>query len=219
MMHCDQIRQLFDAYLDGELSDTQRTELGAHRLTCADCRRALALLEVSGHILASDRDAVTANAGFTDRLIACIETPGQANRLLKFRRWAYIGGPIAAAAVVALAFLGLFDRPHNSRVLGEKRVLIDVPPHAATSLADRPESDRLSDESGQQRVGQFLRRLNENMNTVDQLNETTLRWLESIQPASQVDSGDENDLPADDVSGPPSPAAPVKNVDPEIEEL
>lgn len=120
-MRCEEARQYFDAYLDGELSPALATELGAHRLRCPDCRRRLALLEVSGHIIAADREPVELDDGFTHRLLACVEAPSAAGTA-PLRRWLYIGAPLAAAAVVALAFLGAFDRRTPNRVLGVKAV-------------------------------------------------------------------------------------------------
>jgi hypothetical protein len=43
----------------------------------------------------------------------------------RYRRGLYIAGPLAAAAVVALAFLGVFDRP-GGPVAGDKNVKIDA---------------------------------------------------------------------------------------------
>ncbi len=120
-MRCEQARQLFDAYLDGELSATQSTELGAHRLQCGDCRRALALLEVSGHIVASDRDPVSLRSDFVDRLLACMEA-GPARWPYRIRRGLYIAGPVAAAAVIGLAFMGFFDSVNKTQVAGHKEV-------------------------------------------------------------------------------------------------
>jgi hypothetical protein len=117
-MRCDEARQLFDAYLDGELSPALATELGAHRLRCPECRRALALLEVTGHIVASDQDPVAVGEGLTDRLLACMEQQ-QIRWPHRIRRVLYIGGPLAAAAVICLAFLGVFDR-ERGQALGEK---------------------------------------------------------------------------------------------------
>ena len=121
-MQCEQARQLFDAYLDGELSPALATELGAHRLRCAECRRALALLEVSGHILSSDHDPVSLSAGFEDRLLSCMDRRA-VPWLRRARRGLYVAVPLAAAAVVALAFLGVFD-PNRGEVAGleEERV-------------------------------------------------------------------------------------------------
>src|SRR3990172_9471766 len=100
-MRCEEAQQLFDGYLDGELSPSLTTELDAHRLQCADCRRALAILEVTGHVLVSDREAIMLESKFTDRLLACVETPGQ-RRVRQARRFLYVAGPMAAAAVIVL---------------------------------------------------------------------------------------------------------------------
>lgn len=116
-MHCGQARQLFDAYVDGELSSSMATELDAHRLKCAECRRALALLEVSEHVLTSTKDPVRVRRDFTDRLVACIEDQ-QSPWSVRLRRGLYVGVPLAAAAVIALAFLGVFDRSRAGEFAG-----------------------------------------------------------------------------------------------------
>jgi len=125
IMRCEQAHQLFDAYLDGELSPSLATELGAHRVRCADCRQALAILEVSGHILASDHDGAALEGDFSDRLLACMDGNGLGwgRRLL---RGLYVGGPLAAAAMIGLAFLGVFDTGQKTRILGEKHIRSEV---------------------------------------------------------------------------------------------
>ncbi|HNQ22426.1 MAG TPA: zf-HC2 domain-containing protein [Phycisphaerae bacterium] len=119
-MDCHQARQLFDAYLDGELSPALATELGAHRLRCPACRQALALLEVTSHVIASDQEASRLGGDFEDRLLNCLDMP--VRRWRQLRRWMYVAGPLAAAAVIGLAFLGFFD--HRQRVAGHK---VEVP--------------------------------------------------------------------------------------------
>lgn len=130
-MRCENARQLFDAYLDGELSGAMATEFAAHRVRCAACRRDLALLEVAGHVLATDPEAANAPVEFTDRLLACMDAR---SRSLPHRvaRWAYVAGPLAAAAVILLAFLGVFDRRDN-RVAGHKEVRL---PHEAPAAVE-----------------------------------------------------------------------------------
>ena len=103
-MTCNQARNLFDVYLDGELSGSLGTELAAHRVACAACRRELALMEVAGHVIRVDSDGPTLSDGFSDRLLACIDEPPSVS-FLRFRKvvlWA--GGGLAAAAVLALMF-------------------------------------------------------------------------------------------------------------------
>jgi hypothetical protein len=77
----------------------------------------LALLEVSGHVLCGDRDPVELRADFTDRLMACVDRPRTA-WLARVRLGLYVGGPLAAAAVIALAFLGAFDGQRHTRRAG-----------------------------------------------------------------------------------------------------
>ncbi len=133
-MDCEQAKQLFDAYLDGELGSALATELGAHRVRCAECRQALALLEVSEHLITSDPEPRELGTNFTNRLLACMDLPDESWRpavsgpsgrtaeresmISRLRRGLFWAGVSAAAAMVALAFLGAFDRRGESRVAG-----------------------------------------------------------------------------------------------------
>ena len=128
-MRCNEAQQLFDAYLDGELSPSLAAELGAHQLRCARCRQALALMEVSGHILASEPDGASLGHDFANRLLACLKHP-RTRPLRRLQRWVYLGVPLAAAAVIALAVTGVFDR--QTRVAGDT----DYMPSPGAPLAD-----------------------------------------------------------------------------------
>lgn len=145
-MRCVDARQLFDAFLNEELSASMATELQAHRVKCADCRRELALLEVSGHVLRADRDPVVIDDSFTDRLIACMDEP-KSRWPMRLRWAAYVGTPLAAAAVVAMAFLGFFDTGGKGQVAGVSTSVEEVlgQPPVPGVLVDAPvlrESDR-----------------------------------------------------------------------------
>lgn len=173
-MKCEEAQKLFQVYLDGELSSSLATELAAHRVKCADCRRALALMEVAGHIVAIDAESAELGAAFSDKLLACMESPPSCwSRRL--RRAFYLGVPAAAAAVVALAFLGVFDRDTGGvagvqvtsevqRTLG-RRPPKDLVERAQENLA----SKRKSVESLQSRldltIGQILDILNDAQST------------------------------------------------------
>ena len=69
-MDCAQAQALFQTHLDGELTGSLAAEFAAHKLTCGTCRRELALLEVTGHVIAADQDVPLLGDEFTDRLIA-----------------------------------------------------------------------------------------------------------------------------------------------------
>ena len=103
-MTCSQAKNLFDVYLDGELSGSLGTELAAHRVACAACRRELALMEVAGHVIRVDSDGPTLSDGFSDRLLACIDEPPSGSFLLFRKVVLWAGGGLAAAAALALMF-------------------------------------------------------------------------------------------------------------------
>lgn len=227
-MRCEQARQLFDAYLDGELSPTLATELGAHRVQCSECRRALALLEVSGHIIASDREPVRVGGEFSDRLLACMELrPGRWT--LRTRRMLYIGGPLAAAAVVALAFLGVFDR-RSELVLGIQEQGIAKPVDSSNPLENedffgqQPVSS--TDDQAERALDEWIQQARENMaskrQSVESLHEmleldlTILQRLDMLDQANEASTNDER-LPTADLpsQSPPPEATPPTDEDSE----
>lgn len=107
-MNCWDAEQLFDAYLDGELSGTLRLELDAHRLRCARCRKALAMMDACAHVVANDAPPARLSADFTDRLMAVIDArhgaaaPRRLTAWQRFgqRRWLFAG--LAQAAAIGL---------------------------------------------------------------------------------------------------------------------
>lgn len=168
-MTCIEARQLFDAYLDGELAPTLATELAAHRLMCADCRRTLALMEVSGHIIASDRREPAMANDFTDRLLACMETQGGGAR--RWTRWLCVGGPLAAAALVGIVMIGAF-RGEPTKVAGWK----ETAPAATLSLdevvrGDEPTNAAAPDPREAQ-LDAYLKQLRERVATKQQAGES-----------------------------------------------
>ncbi len=188
-MRCEEAQNLFDAYLDGELSPSLATELGAHRVRCPECRRALALLEVSGHIISSDRDPVSVPHDFPDRLLACVDVR-EHGWLARVRRSLYVAGPLAAAAVIALAFLGFFDRGRDSRVAGVK-----VEPTSIVETGD-PQSQTLSPidrEAAERAIDQWISQMQQNRTaktearpTLPQAHDLTiLQILEMLKDANK----------------------------------
>lgn len=205
-MRCKQARQLFDAYLDGGLSSALEAELGAHRVQCAECRRALALLEVSGQILESDRDPVELRHDFADRLLACMDEP-------KSRSWdraklAFVyAGPIAAAALIALAFLGAFDRGNGPngggvQVAGEQVYnpnVVDSPSESVEGADSNDAELRLKRFIEQTQKSSEEKR--ESVQSLQKaLNYTVDQWLEILDQAKD-DPAVQSDIMSDDDSG------------------
>ena len=113
-MNCTQARNLFEAYLDDELSGALATEFGAHQLKCAACRRELALLEVAGRVIAADSGIPSLSAGFTD-LVVEHAVRGQ---VPWYRRKNWMVGAGASLAVAASLFLAVTPSV-EPRVLGQ----------------------------------------------------------------------------------------------------
>ncbi len=131
---CENARNLFDAYLNGELPTAMETELNAHRLRCPRCRHELALLEVTGEVIAADDGAPALSNEFSSRLLACVT--GQYNSPQhRRRRLIRIGAQVlAAAACIALAVIH-FSGPEK-KVAGFKTPRINVSP-SQVGAADR----------------------------------------------------------------------------------
>lgn len=193
-MRCEEAQELFHAYLDGELAPTLQTELAAHRVQCSECRRALALLEVSGHVIRSQPDTASVQEDFSDRLLACMASPRR--RWLNRARWAlYVGGPTAAAAVVGLALIGFFDKPN---LVAGRKTQVDVPARE-TTLTDTAQDDLQtgqrvsSDERAEQALAEWLQNTQRNVRDKRQdmqslsktLDLTILQWLDILEERRQ----------------------------------
>jgi len=87
---------------------------------------------VSEHVLASDEDPVSLRVDFPERLIACMERPGL-RWTERIGRAVYVVVPIAAAALIALAFMGFFDGRRDTEVAGARVIA-----PGARSIAGKP---------------------------------------------------------------------------------
>jgi len=109
MLTCSQAENLFDAYLDDELSESLRTELHAHRLRCPRCKHQLALMEACRDVIKADPDPAKPllSEDFTERVLSAWKRPEAAPvRRFPLRRVALFTVPAsAAAAVLALVML------------------------------------------------------------------------------------------------------------------
>jgi hypothetical protein len=105
MITCQHARQLFDRYLDDELSSSLQAELHAHVINCGSCQNHLALIEACGDVIRLDRREPALSGTFTDRVLAArreqVSTSSTAARRWRRAGW-WIAGPVAAAASIAL---------------------------------------------------------------------------------------------------------------------
>lgn len=133
MITCREAHHLFDAFVDGELSPAMRAEMHAHRLKCRDCSHELAILEACADVIRTDRREPVASADFTDRLLARL-APREAVPAYRWRRIAaFVGAPMAAAAVLVFAFAALFEQTAPTPV-------VSGPPPVAAWSGRMPDS-------------------------------------------------------------------------------
>jgi len=211
-MECSQAQRLFDAYLDGELSKYMMAELDAHRVRCEDCRRDLALLEVSGHVISADAAPCGPQDGFTDRLLACMDER-KTSWTLRFRRSLYVGAPIAAAAVIALAFLGVFDK-RPSIVAGQKSTASMKQLDVMRAEDFQENVDASSNDAASDQENTWVERIPESLESKRQSVEslqgyfdlTILQWLDMLN--ADRDASQEQDSEQSPVEEAPTDVAP-----------
>ncbi|MCC7291709.1 MAG: zf-HC2 domain-containing protein [Phycisphaerales bacterium] len=176
-MNCDQARNLFDAYMDGELAATLATEFAAHRLDCEDCRRRLALMEVVEHVVKTDEQEPEGLCdAFTDRLMACLPAAPSRRSWLKDRRRLYLGAPLAAAAAIAFLMYGPYSPDGKHLVKGKMAVGEPAPAEAEVGDVPRPEDI-------QDAWQQWLRALDQQLTRPGSSTATPLAIAPSLQPA------------------------------------
>jgi len=219
-MRCHEAQQLFDAYLDAELSASMTAELDAHRLQCAECRRALAILEVTGHVLSADPQPVALTGDFTNRLMACVETP-RAKRWGQVRRYLYAAGPLAAAAVIALAFLGAFDRTGPSRVAGVKvePAVHDV--SATAAIPAPPQSPSPAElEASQRAIDDWIAQMRANMEVKRQSSQSIQRAVDLtvLQLLDVLEEFNDQAAPPPHFPGADDPLPFVPSPNPEVDD-
>ena len=147
-MNCTQAQELFNTYLDGDLTGSLATEFAAHKLHCPACRRELALLEVTGHVISADTASPLLSDEFTERLLSLTisaPVPWYRRRRLLLR----VGAPLAAAACLALVvYLKPAEPEHPSTmVLPGPEYRVDSPEellrNVEDALANNPDNPRL----------------------------------------------------------------------------
>lgn len=191
-MNCEQARNLFDAYLDGELSAALETELHAHRLQCSSCRQALALLEVTGHVVASGADEPRLGVEFSDRLLACLEP--ELPRPHPVRTWTIrLAAPLAAAACLAL-LIGYLSRP-QPRVAGTRDEPDTLPQIVNPAAAEAPPPGfDVAATTIQQSLERALKETQQSSDALVQFGQMTLlEMAETLEHEAKGDSADPSD--------------------------
>jgi len=151
MISCKHAQQLFDRYLDGELSPSLQQELHAHQIACSSCASELAVLEACGDVIRLDRREPVLRDSFTDIVLAALPkvTPLESRpwfhpvRLAGGGSWGRVAltvmSPLAAAASIALAVmvtLPSLEAPRKTAVLGGPDGSEAAPPQVRNQLTE-----------------------------------------------------------------------------------
>jgi hypothetical protein len=133
-MNCFEAEQLFDAYLDRQLSGSLRLELEAHRLRCVRCQQALALAEACQSIIAADSDVPALRDDFTARVMSEVRDTARGGR--PKRRWLIAAASVVLPAAAALALLS-WNARFQAPSAGPPPVVVDASPSGDIDRAIR----------------------------------------------------------------------------------
>lgn len=102
-MNCEQMNELLSAWLDGELSESERRQMQAHLEQCAQCRALFEQLQAL-HTSFSDLEEIPAPEGFAQRVMEQVEKETKPKVVHLFKRPQMRS--FAALAACAVLFVG-----------------------------------------------------------------------------------------------------------------
>ena len=135
---CRNIRELHDAFIDGELSPSMTAEVHAHLLQCPECQQQIQMLRAVGDVIGQDNHASPGlPKEFASRVVGAIPpgavvgpnlTMALRHRRLSWRGWASMGLSAAALLFLSIAFWPKEEASHPTMVAGMSVVKSVVDP-------------------------------------------------------------------------------------------
>jgi hypothetical protein len=117
-MSCEELNDLAPEVALGTIDGEERAEALRHLATCGECRRLVDELTTVADELLMLAPVQEPPVGFESRVIAAVGLPRRApRRRLARRLLVWLGPPVAAAAVTAVAFVGVY---HDDHVTAER---------------------------------------------------------------------------------------------------
>jgi hypothetical protein len=129
MITCKNAQQLFDRYLDGELSSSLQAELHAHRLNCSECQQDLAIFEACGDVVRMDTREPRLDSSFTNRVMLGYAVRRRSHRPRWQRIATWAGTGLAAAASITLAVIWMLPSspPNLPSITAGAKVAVSEP--------------------------------------------------------------------------------------------
>lgn len=128
LMTCRHVRQLHDAYVDGELSPSLMAEVHAHLLQCPECQQQVEMLRACGTVINGDESEPVLDSGFASRVVASFQqaTPriGAVLETRRARRQRLWRGAISVSlpAAAAVLFFSILIWPSEQTPVGPRVV-------------------------------------------------------------------------------------------------
>ena len=135
-MTCAECEQLFDAYLDGQLTGALRLEFDAHRLRCRRCQQTIAMLEAVGNVLSADAEPPTLSDDFTERVMQTV-APSKA-RTRRFPRWRITLATVALAQAAAILLFVVYRPASSDSTSPQDDAVVAEPVAARADLMNDP---------------------------------------------------------------------------------
>lgn len=135
---CRNIRELHDAFIDGELSPSMTAEVHAHLLQCPECQQQVQMLRAVGDVIAQDdHSAPRLSHDFAAKVVGAMPEAVPVStrtvdsrdlRRLTWRGWASMGLSAAAVLFLSIAFWPKEDLKKPTMVAGISAVKSVVDP-------------------------------------------------------------------------------------------
>lgn len=106
-MNCDEVQLQLSAYLDDEISETERQRIDSHLNTCADCREVLSQLYEMQAFYISELTAVEVSGDIESRVLSQIQKTSNASShySIQLHRLSRIFGAVGLTAAVFIVFI------------------------------------------------------------------------------------------------------------------
>ena len=142
-MTCSEFRTFLHGYMDGELDLVRQVEIEEHLRTCGACSQIYQTQLALRSALKSGELYFRAPAGLERKVRMAAQRPERKSWLPRLQLPGWIGAAVAAAAVVALAFLvsPMLSRPSQTERIAQDVVSAHIRSLMPGHLTDVPSSE------------------------------------------------------------------------------
>jgi mycothiol system anti-sigma-R factor len=142
-MDCNEIRQLLDAYLDGELEEALQPEVKKHLNSCPDCRKEVEATSGFNSLVRANMPMYRAPAQLKARIRALLreESAPKSDWLFRFRRPLIYAAAMLVLGFILVSALRTFSPNKDQELIGQA-----ITNHARSLMVDHlvdvPSSDQ-----------------------------------------------------------------------------